>query len=126
MGRNYALPLAARWPDGRLFFRMLELGRGKRIKGEGQCRRREREGANSGLVRTGSRQHQPVITWVAGAGTQGNQGRDLLVGGLYIRVYFDLEKLKQLTIFSFPPLSLCLGCLQSVALDFGCLGVLKH
>ena len=72
------------------------------------------------------RHHQPVITWVAGAGTQGNQGRDLLVGGLYIRVYFDLEKLKQLTIFSFPPLSLCLGCLQSVALDFGCLGVLKH
>ena len=50
--------------------------------------------------------------------TQGNQGRDLLVGGLYIRVYFDLEKLKQLTIFSFPPLSLCLGCQESVALDF--------
>ena len=25
-----------------------------------------------------------------------------------------------------PPLSLCLGCLQSVVMDFGCLGVLKH
>ena len=57
--------------------------------------------------------------------TQGNQGRDLLVGGLYMRVYFDLKKLKQLTIFSFPPLSLCLGCLSDCLGLFGCLEFLN-
>ena len=57
--------------------------------------------------------------------TQGNQGRDLLVGGLYIIVVFDLEKLKQLTIFSFPPLSLSLGCLSVCLGLFGCLEFLN-
>ena len=57
--------------------------------------------------------------------TQGNQGRDLLVGGLYMRVVFYLEKLKQLTIFSFPPLSLGLGCLSVCLGLFGCLEFLN-
>ena len=57
--------------------------------------------------------------------TQGNQGRDLLVGGLYIIVVCDLEKLKQLTIFSFPPLSLSLGCLSVCLGLFGCLEFLN-
>ena len=47
------------------------------------------------------------------------------MGGLYIIVVFDLEKLKQLTIFSFPPLSLSLGCLSVCLGLFGCLEFLN-